>query len=88
MESAQKQPDARLNKKQIAIIVQNALRELPEEQRIVIIMKEYQGLKFKEIAAALNEPLSTIASEKKSVCFIIRFISRLKGCLYSLSAFI
>jgi RNA polymerase sigma-70 factor (ECF subfamily) len=62
MESAGRQPDVQLNKKQIAIIVQNALRELPEEQRIVIIMKEYQGLKFKEIAAVLNEPLSTIKS--------------------------
>jgi RNA polymerase sigma-70 factor (ECF subfamily) len=62
IESANKHPDARLNKKQIAIMVQKALRELPEEQRVVIIMKEYQGLKFREIAEALNEPVSTVKS--------------------------
>ncbi len=36
--------------------------ELPEEQRIVIIMKEYQGLKFKEIAEALGESINTVKS--------------------------
>jgi len=55
-------PDARANQKQVSSIVQKALKQLPEEQRVVIIMKEYQGLKFKEIAAALNQPLNTIKS--------------------------
>jgi RNA polymerase sigma-70 factor (ECF subfamily) len=56
------QPDAKLNQKQISSIVQKALQQLPEEQRVVIIMKEYQGLKFKEIAEALNQPLNTVKS--------------------------
>jgi len=55
-------PDDRLNQKQISNIVQKALQQLPEEQRIVIIMKEYQGLKFREIAEALQQPLNTIKS--------------------------
>lgn len=55
-------PDARVNQKQVSSIVQKALKQLPEEQRVVIIMKEYQGLKFKEIAAALNQPLNTVKS--------------------------
>lgn len=55
-------PDEKLNRKQISHIVQKALQQLPEEQRVVIIMKEYQGLKFKEIAAALNQPLNTVKS--------------------------
>ena len=61
-ESDHQLPDAKLNKKQIGEIVQKALQKLPEEQRVVVIMKEYQELKFMEIAAALNEPLSTIKS--------------------------
>lgn len=61
-EPDQYQPDAEMNKKQIGTIVQKALKQLPEEQRIVIIMKEYQGLKFKEIAEALNQPINTIKS--------------------------
>ncbi len=55
-------PDEKLNQKQVSSIVQKALRQLPEEQRVVIIMKEYQGLKFKEIAESLNQPLNTIKS--------------------------
>lgn len=59
---AQKEPDARMNKKQVTSLVRKALGLLPDEQRIVIIMKEYQGLKFREIADALDEPLSTVKS--------------------------
>lgn len=61
-QSPAQQPDMKVNQKQIRNIVQKALEQLPEEQRVVIIMKEYQGLKFKEIAEALNEPLNTIKS--------------------------
>jgi len=61
-ESEHFQPDTKLNQKQVSNIVQKALQQLPEEQRIVIIMKEYQGLKFKEIAEALNQPLNTVKS--------------------------
>jgi RNA polymerase sigma-70 factor, ECF subfamily len=56
------QPDSELNNKQIGTIIQKALKQLPEEQRIVIIMKEYQGLKFKEIAEALDESINTVKS--------------------------
>ncbi len=39
--------------------VRRALRALPYEMRQVIIMKEYEGLTFKEIAEILNIPVST-----------------------------
>lgn len=74
MESVKKQPDARLNTKQIEIIVKHALQELPEEQRIIVIMKEYQGLKFNEIAEALNEPVSTIKSRMYKGLVLLREI--------------
>ena len=56
------QPDSEMNNKQIGTIIQKALNQLPEEQRVVIIMKEYQGLKFKEIAEALDESINTVKS--------------------------
>jgi RNA polymerase sigma-70 factor (ECF subfamily) len=40
--------------------VERAMLTLPEEQRTAIILKEYQGLTFKEIADLLGCPLSTV----------------------------
>jgi len=37
-----------------------AVASLPEEQREVIILKEYQDLTFLEIAEALDVPVSTV----------------------------
>jgi RNA polymerase sigma-70 factor, ECF subfamily len=37
-----------------------AVAELPEEQREVIVLKEYQGLTFLEIAGILDVPISTV----------------------------
>jgi RNA polymerase sigma-70 factor (ECF subfamily) len=38
------------------------LKELSEEQREVVIMKEYEGLKFREIAEVLNISENTVKS--------------------------
>ncbi|MBL7094815.1 sigma-70 family RNA polymerase sigma factor [candidate division KSB1 bacterium] len=62
IETKMSQPDNELNHKQIGTIIHKALKQLPEEQRVVIIMKEYQGLKFKEIAEALDESINTVKS--------------------------
>lgn len=43
-------------------VVLNALQQLPEEQRTVIIMKEYEGLKFREIADILDISENTAKS--------------------------
>jgi RNA polymerase sigma-70 factor (ECF subfamily) len=42
--------------------IKKALLQLPEDQRIVIVMKEYQGLKFREIAAILDLSENTVKS--------------------------
>lgn len=55
-------PDDRLQKKELGAIIQKALLTLPDEQRTVIILKEYEGLKFREIAEILEEPESTVKS--------------------------
>jgi RNA polymerase sigma-70 factor (ECF subfamily) len=41
-------------------LVREALAELPDEQREVIVLKEYQELTFVEIAEILDVPLSTV----------------------------
>jgi RNA polymerase sigma-70 factor (ECF subfamily) len=49
-----------IQQQQIARHVRRALQGLPAEMRQVIIMKEYEGLKFAEIAEILGVPLSTV----------------------------
>jgi RNA polymerase sigma-70 factor (ECF subfamily) len=43
-------------------IVLAALQQIPTEQRTVIIMKEYEGLKFREIAEILDVSENTVKS--------------------------
>ena len=44
------------------LAVEKALGELPEDQREVVVLKVYQGLKFDEIAAVQDAPVSTVKS--------------------------
>jgi RNA polymerase sigma-70 factor (ECF subfamily) len=40
--------------------VQDALRDLPEPYRSIVILREIQDLKYEEIGAALGMPLNTV----------------------------
>ena len=44
------------------LAVEKALQHLPEEQREVVVLKVFQSLKFEEIAAIQNAPVSTVKS--------------------------
>jgi RNA polymerase sigma-70 factor (ECF subfamily) len=44
------------------IAVERALQQLPEDQREAVILKVYQSLKFEEIAAIQEAPVSTVKS--------------------------
>jgi RNA polymerase sigma-70 factor (ECF subfamily) len=47
-------------RREMSAAVARAMAELPEEQRTAIMLKEYQGLTFQEIADLLECPLSTV----------------------------
>lgn len=57
-----KTPEELYQHQQIGEILKCTLMTLPEEQRVVIVMKQYQGLKFTEIADILKQPINTIKS--------------------------
>ena len=50
----------RLLERDLEQAVRRAVHALPEEQREVVILKEYQELTFLEIAQALDVPVSTV----------------------------
>lgn len=55
-------PERMLRQTELSDLLQTCLLELSEEQREVVIMKEYEGLKFREIAEALNISENTVKS--------------------------
>jgi len=55
-------PERQFQQSELSDILQTALNELSEEQREVVIMKEYEGLKFREIAEVLNISENTVKS--------------------------
>jgi len=55
-------PDALTHERHVRDILNKALQSIPEEQRAVLIMKEYQGLKFREIAETLDVSINTVKS--------------------------
>jgi RNA polymerase sigma-70 factor (ECF subfamily) len=49
-----------VSRRQLGRAVARAMATLPEDQRTAIILKEYHGLTFQEIATLLDCPLSTV----------------------------
>jgi RNA polymerase sigma-70 factor, ECF subfamily len=47
-------------RKNLGVLVEQAMSALPEEQRTAIVLKEYHGLTFQEIADLVGCPLSTV----------------------------
>ncbi len=55
-------PERSMKQQELNRLLLEALNEINEEQRLVVIMKEYEGLKFREIAEALEVSENTVKS--------------------------
>ena len=51
-----------VEREQIFRRIRRAIEQLPEEQKTVLLLKEYEGMKFHEISKMLDCPLSTVKS--------------------------
>ena len=49
-----------VSRRQLSTVVEEAMALLPEEQRSAIVLKEYHGMTFQEIADLQGCPLSTV----------------------------
>ena len=54
--------DTAIHRCELRDLLNRALQCIPQEQRIVVVMKEYEQLKFTEIAAILKLPVNTVKS--------------------------
>jgi len=52
--------------------LENALNELPPEQKEVFVMNEIDGIPFKEIAAATGQTINTLLSRKRYAVLHLR----------------
>ena len=56
--------------------VEQALLQLPESQRVVFVLSEYEGLTYQEIARILGCPHGTVASRKYAAMESLRRLLR------------
>lgn len=55
-------PEMLYEKRERAALVQGAVLSLPEACRAVLVLREYEGLSYQEIAASLDIPVGTVMS--------------------------
>jgi RNA polymerase sigma-70 factor (ECF subfamily) len=55
-------PDAALERSELEGALHRAIAELPDERRIVIVLRDLEGLAYEDIAAALDLPVGTVRS--------------------------
>ncbi|MFK7931043.1 MAG: sigma-70 family RNA polymerase sigma factor [Myxococcota bacterium] len=58
----QDSPSKSLERKQLYARIMDAMQELPEDQRQVILLRELEGLSYKEISDVMEVPEGTIMS--------------------------
>ena len=59
-------------RKDLTKLVERVMARLPEEQRTAIVLKEYHGLTFQEIAELLGCPLSTVKTRLYQGLTVVR----------------
>ena len=75
----------RVARRDLSRAVERAMALLPEEQRTAIVLKEYQGLTFQEIADLVGCPLSTVKTRLYQGLTVLRRELARSGAAPSLS---
>jgi RNA polymerase sigma-70 factor (ECF subfamily) len=55
-------PEASFSQQERTALVQRAIVSLPEASRAVLVLREYEGMSYHEIAEALDIPVGTVMS--------------------------
>jgi RNA polymerase sigma-70 factor (ECF subfamily) len=60
--AAQSDPGRSAERSELAALVEDAIERLPEREREVLVLKEFEGLRYREIAELLGIPIGTVMS--------------------------
>lgn len=60
--NGQADPAAMLERSELEAALHRAIVELPDERRIVVVLRDLEGLAYEEIAVALELPVGTVRS--------------------------
>jgi RNA polymerase sigma-70 factor, ECF subfamily len=55
-------PEHQLLSDEIGVAIKSAIEKLPEDMRIAIMLREFDGLSYEDIAAAMDCPVGTVRS--------------------------
>jgi len=55
-------PVDELERSELEAALHRAIAELPDERRLVVVLRDLEGLSYEEIAGALALPLNTVRS--------------------------
>ena len=77
-------PEMIVMEKDRSALVQKAMRSLPEATRSVLVLREFGGLSYQEIASVLDIPVGTVMSRLNYARSRLREI--LKGCLVNMES--
>lgn len=55
-------PETQLQRTELAEVVNRVLNNLPEELRVALTLREFDGLSYEDIAAIMNCPVGTVRS--------------------------
>ena len=62
IDARQTSPDIALEKNTLIALIKRAVESLPEKQRMALILREYDGLSYKEIAEAMGCSVASVQS--------------------------
>ena len=60
--SRERNPQRTIEREQTRLLVRKAIETLPDREREVLVLKEFEGLKYREIAEVVGIPIGTVMS--------------------------
>ncbi|HMQ55243.1 MAG TPA: sigma-70 family RNA polymerase sigma factor [Anaerolineae bacterium] len=55
-------PEEQLLRGELGDLIQVGINQLPEDQRVIVVLSDIQGLSYQEIAEIIDQPLGTVKS--------------------------